>query len=486
LIFFCNAYLMNVSLAQDLSIYHQALDVQAPPSPLLLSPATVLSLVRSHIDLLIEHQIAATIWVKLPPGNIWHSEIQRYRQHFCASGVIYTCDVEVSTTVRITTSSTSLPNSYHQQAQLKKSNSLQREYFLIVLSPQFCSLIVAYRPLKRNNTHSLTKVNTNTIPSLWAISSFEQKVIQPVLDAIEQSIAAETSQFIPANFTCPFVDTAHATSLQTQLFAKQLQRQDEINRLLAKKRLAKVQQQNEKLRKTLIHRDDFLSNACQELRTPLTHMKTALSLLGSPNLKIPQRQRYLQLLCTQCDRQNALISGVVELAQLESSLEQLALESVRLVDIVPGVVSTYQPLAKEKGIMLAYTVPLELPAVWFVSGGLRQVVIHLLSNSIKFTSHGGQVWVRGRVQGDYVHLEFRDTGIGIAESDIPKIFERFYRLRPVASKDIEGAGLGLTIVELLLRRCGGSIFVKSKLSEGSSFTVQLAIAKEAQLRTDNS
>jgi signal transduction histidine kinase len=270
----------------------------------------------------------------------------------------------------------------------------------------------------------------------------------------------------------------HATSLLSQLLAKQLQRQDEINRQIITKRIAKVEQQKQTLHNSLQLKDEFLNNVCQELRTPLTHMKTALSLLNSPSLKNPQRQRYLEMLKRECDRQNSLIHGVLELVQIEHNLEEMNLESVRLADIVPGVVSTYQPLAQEKGIMLAYTVPTELPAVWCVTGGLRQLVIHLLSNSIKYTPNGGQVWVRGRLQGDYVLLELRDTGIGIAESEIPKIFDRFYRVRPLPTEDPGGAGLGLTIVQQLLRNCGGSISVKSKLSEGSTFTVQLAIASD--------
>jgi len=113
--------------------------------------------------------------------------------------------------------------------------------------------------------------------------------------------------------------------------------------------------------------------------------------------------------------------------------------------------------------MLAYTVPVELPAVFCLSTWLKQIVINLLHNSIKFTPTGGQVWVRSRLQGDYVQLEFRDTGIGIATSEIPKIFDRFYRVRTVASEEVSGAGLGLTIVQQLLLRCGGSISVKSRL-----------------------
>jgi signal transduction histidine kinase len=217
---------------------------------------------------------------------------------------------------------------------------------------------------------------------------------------------------------------------------------------------------------------------CQELRAPLTHMKTALSLLNSPVLKVPQRQRYLQMLNTECDRQNALILGITELVELERSLKSPNFEAVQLADIVPGVVSTYQPLAQERDIMLAYTIPQSLPSVWFLSGGVKQIVINLLSNSIKFTPNGGQVWVKARHQGDYIQMEIRDTGIGIAESEISKIFDSFYHLRPANSDELGGVGLGLTIVKQMLHRCGGNISVKSKQNEGTSFTVQLAIAKQ--------
>jgi signal transduction histidine kinase len=265
--------------------------------------------------------------------------------------------------------------------------------------------------------------------------------------------------------------------LLEQLLTKQICAQDEIwHSTTTNRAAAALQLQNQELLNTLRLKDEFLSNLCQELRTPLTNMKTALTLLNSPQLKPPQRQRYFQLLNTECDRQNSLITGFLDLMELERAVEPTALQPVRLCDIVPGVVSTYQPLAQEKGIMLAYTVPVELPAVSCPSSWLKQIVINLLHNSIKFTSTGGQVWVRSRLQGDYAQLEFRDTGIGIATSEIPKIFDRFYRIRAVAHGDVGGAGLGLTIVQQLLLRCGGSISVKSKLGEGSVFNVLLPIA----------
>ncbi|MDZ8187597.1 MAG: DICT sensory domain-containing protein [Nostoc sp. ChiSLP02] len=489
---------MNISLAKDLSVYQLVMEVQAPPKPLSLSPATLLSLVRAQIDLLIEQQIAATLWVKLPPEKIWQLELARYQSSVGASSLVYTCQIEqskeeteprgssdaekeLSASERLPVSGSSQaasPSSpYHIPVHLPPHSQLRRENFLMVLSPQFCSLILAHRPLKKRKNQGSGKVSSNKNQPLLIITTVEGRIIQQILNGIQQALTPESSPIIPADFIYP---TVPEPILMNQLLAKQLLRQDEINRQIIAARANKLQQQNQELQNKEQQKDEYLKNVCQELRIPLTHMKTALSLLNSPNLKPPQRQRYLQMLNNQCDRQNSLITGLLDLVQLERDLEGTSLEAVRLSEIVPGVVSTYQPVAQEKGIMLAYTVPTELPAVWCVTGGLRQIVINLLHNSIKFTPNGGQVWVRARAQGDYVQLEFRDTGIGIAENEIPKIFDRFYRVRTTAAEDHGGAGLGLTIVQQLLLRCGGSISVKSKPYEGSTFTVQLTTVSEPQ------
>jgi signal transduction histidine kinase len=504
---------MNVSLAQDLSIYQLALSVQKPPQPLPLSAATLLSLLRSQIDLLIEQKIAATLWVKLPPQKIWQSELARYYSWVQASDVIYSCDVDVVQRWKKVRSSDDsnayfdysnqksiIPSLHYRQVQLLPDSQLRREYFLMVLSPQYVSLILAQRCLttsrlastpKIGKTHS-AKVKGNKPRALLTINTFEGRIIQQVLDGIKQATTPDSFSLVPADFICPSMPDA---TLMSSLLVKQLQRQEEINRQIAVGRFSKLQQRNQKQSNKEELKDEYLNNVCEELRTPLTHMKTALSLLNSPNLKPPQRQRYLQILNSLCDRQSSLITGLLDLVELERNLNLTTLESVRLCDIVPGVVSTYQPLAEEKGILLSYTVPNDLPAVRCVTGRLRQIVINLLHNSIKFTPNGGQVSVRAfvgitspregiqkasttsRVQSNYVQLEFRDTGIGIAENEIPNIFERFYRVRSGATEDKGGAGLGLTIVQKLLRHCGGSISVKSKLREGSIFTVQLVVAR---------
>ncbi|WGV23331.1 DICT sensory domain-containing protein [Halotia branconii] len=491
---------MNDSPRQDLSFYQLALGVEASPQPLPLNPATLLSLVRSQIDLLIEQQIVATFWVKLPPGKIWRTELVRYQSSLGASATIYNCQVgerriskskeveNLSPPPRsVQSGSRSHPGQWENmqeeltsplhdiRVQLLPQRQIRREYFLLVLSPQFCSLILAHRPLKRRQTQVFKKVNSKKTSSLLTITTTEGKVVQQVLNGIKQAINLEFSSVIkPTDLICSSISKP---AIINQLLIKQLQRQDEISRQNKTVQINKMQQQNQKLRHQDQLKDKYLSNVCQEMRTPLTHMKTALSLLNSPTLKPPQRQRYLQMLNNQCDRQSTLITGLLDMVDLEHNLDKTTLELVNLADVVPGVVSTYQPVAKEKGITLAYIVSTELPLVWSVVGRLRQIVINLLHNSVKFTPNGGQVLVKAHVRGDYVQLEFRDTGIGIAESEIPKIFDCFYRVRSGVSEDLGGAGLGLTIVKRLLWRCGGSIYVKSKPDEGSTFIVQLVSAR---------
>jgi two-component system, OmpR family, phosphate regulon sensor histidine kinase PhoR len=220
-------------------------------------------------------------------------------------------------------------------------------------------------------------------------------------------------------------------------------------------------------------KDEQIAHLMQELCTPLTNIKTALKLLESPVLKQPQRQRYLGLIRRECDRQNSLISGITRLLAIHRTPDPSELVPIQLSQIIPGIVSTYQPLAEEKGIRLGYTVPDDLPTIICVETWLRQIAIDLLHNGIKYTPDGGQVFVQGSVQGDYIQLEFRDTGIGISPAEIPKIFDRFYRVRNLADEDNHGAGLGLTIVQNILLRCGGSISVTSQIGVGSKFRVLL-------------
>ncbi len=221
-------------------------------------------------------------------------------------------------------------------------------------------------------------------------------------------------------------------------------------------------------------RDEPIVHLMQELRTPITNIKTALKLLESSAFKPSQRQKYLDLIRDECDRQNSLVCGSLRLIALERTATDAEFEAVYLSEIIPGVVSTHQPLAAEKGINLSYTVPDNLPAIYCVETWLRQMAIELLHNGIKYTPQGGEVFVCAAMEGEQIKLEFKDNGIGISTAEIPKIFDRFYRIRNLADRSHNNsAGLGLTIVRDILLRCGGSISVTSEMGIGSSFKILL-------------
>ena len=493
---------MNQPSPPDLSVYQLALNTLTAPQSLRVSPVTLKSLVGALIDVLIEEQIPTTLWVKLPPTEGWQAELKRYQEQLGISQRIYLCNgfgddlAQITDGVEQTTADVN-GNSQIFPVQLAAGSQLKHDYFLIVLSDQFKGLIVANQPEPAAALRQSQQ--------LLAVCTFERQVIQRVLEGIRGVIilADTTPKELLGDWETrfPLLWATEEKALLTQLLVKQVQRTEEIiqqaranDSLLGNSTVANDPPTLTSLCDTatftsppandgLHNKDELLKRVAQELRTPLTNMKTALKLLDSAQLKSPQRQRYMQLLNTECDRQSSLIAGLLDLVQLNDEPQPIAMPSVQVADIIPGVVSTYQPLAQEKGIQFYCTIPTTLPSVSCLDTWLKQIVINLLHNSLKFTPTGGQVRVQVTLQGEYVQLAIGDTGIGIAASEIPIIFDSFYRGRSTTGEDT-GAGLGLTIVQQLLLRCGGSISVTSKLGKGSNFKVLLPVASSTLSEID--
>ncbi|MBD1870438.1 histidine kinase [Cyanobacteria bacterium FACHB-471] len=545
---------MNSSSLQDVSLYELAHSSETAPRPLQVSPTIFKSMVSTLMDLLLDQRIPATLWLKLPRGEAWQSEIERFQKSVSVPSSLYIlsshreeakkqtaiadfdqfdplapsyplAELEPEATDEPQEASFAAPTDELEDEwldvrdpvppltghagsltlPLAAESNLRREYFLLVLSADFCGLVLAHRPRSMRSPRDSDNQDTlfsnpKSIPTgdeevdrkhpLLGLFTLNGETIQQVLEGIHRAVCFGQSQAEPTaeieellvnwdGFVEQVTDCPLNPSLLSHLFTKQVQRQEEIWYSTALWRrqadaATALQLENEELLHSIRLKDEFLKHVGQELRTPLTTMKTALTLLASPSLKTPQRQRYMEMLTHECDRQSSLITSVLDLVQIEDAVDT-PMQPLRLIEAVPGIVSTYQPLAQEKGIMLAYTVPEDLPPVSCLPNWLRQIVINLLHNSIKFTPEGGQVWVKARQQGDYIQVEVRDTGIGIPPAEIPRIFERFYRVRQGGADDQNGAGLGLSIVHQLLLRCGGSISVRSKPGEGSAFIVLLPL-----------
>lgn len=452
---------MNIATSEP-SLYQLTQDLDEPLVSLSIGAETLKSYVSSVTKLLIDKQLRATIWVKLPQTKSWHEQIQKLQNEGNLER-IFICSSQKNHTA------VSFRNKASNQTpvipvKLNPNVSLQRESFLIVLSADFCSLILAQWQKGKIQIESSGKRLQQ--PYLEMVSSFAPKAIAPILSEIRQNISfadnlSEQDLTIDANFTI-------GPDLLNELILQQVTQNEIVQTTL--KSLSKTRHIPEPSSTVLGLREDFLNNLVQELRSPITHMKTALSLLESKQIKGEQRKRYLQLVSDECDRQNSLVSGLLELLQLDTPIEA---EYLYLDDIVPGIVSTYQPLAEEKEIQLGYTIPANLPPISCPRNWFRQIIINLLSNSLQFTSPKGRVFVQAMLKHDneYIEILVMDTGKGISNKEINKIFDGFYRTKPTSEGKTTGAGLGLTLVRQLIRRAGGSISVSSKVNKGTTFKI---------------
>ncbi len=457
---------MNPSYSHELSLYQIINELSPKTSPLMVNFSIFQEMIQGLMNCCREQAIKPILWVKLPANLQGKIEIERSYREGLADRIYY-CFIGGQEAL---SDAFSFSSSEINHVVLGASTQLQREYFFLLLSPQFCNLIVVQETAVSGQEESYFN------KSLKLISTFVPEVIERVLQELKQrvTILDSTPEELTANavLTFPFPSQIQ-TPLLTSLFQNQL-------KLLVAPSTPTIPLREIDSKLTPIHElfgsdDDFLMNMTREMGVPLTNMKTALRLLDSMQNKREQRQRYLDLLKRECDRQNLLITGLQEFIQLNHPLDEKD-KTVRLEDSVPGIVSTYQAIAEEKGISLGYTVPAGFPAINCPNAWLRLILHHLLHNSLKFTKAEGRIYVQSALKGQTIELVISDTGVGIDNSDIPHVFESFYRGRNAITPELAGAGLGLAIVKQLVQRCGASISVNSYLGKGTTFRILFPIA----------
>lgn len=443
------------------SPYQLTQTLATPLTPIVISAESLKTYVEAVIDLAIEQQLQATIWVKLPQTQTWLEVIRKYYQTGRVKH-IYLCSTQKKHSQSLqknTTTSKAIP------IKLIKNSWLQRESFLILLSAEFSIAILSQWQKGQIVVESSQKRLAQ--PYLQMVSSFKPSSIETVLTGIEQIATASdaSNSIVTADLKVP-QESSQKLSLFGKLVLKQIAGFESLkNSNLTQKPVTSATNST-----GLGLQEDFLNSLARELRSPITHIKTALSLLESKQIKGEQRQRYLQLIGNECDRQNSLVGGLLELLQLSTPTEA---SQLNLDEFVPGIVSTYQPLAREQNIQLGYTIPASLPPISCPASWLRQIIINLLNNSLQFTPSGGKVYVLAAVKNELIELSVADTGIGIEHKELDKIFESFYSTKAINNRQTAGAGLGLTIVRQLVDRIGGSIEVNSKVGKGTSFKILL-------------
>jgi two-component system phosphate regulon sensor histidine kinase PhoR len=222
-------------------------------------------------------------------------------------------------------------------------------------------------------------------------------------------------------------------------------------------------------------RQDFVANASHELKTPLASIKAYTETLLDWALHDDSvNVRFLERIDEQAERLNQLILDLLSLARLESGQALFDHQPLDLVPVLAACVEAHRGRAAAKNLELAFEAgaPDESAMIVADEEAVRQIADNLIDNAIKYTPEQGSVRVRCSLRDDTVALEVSDTGIGIPREDLPRIFERFYRVDKARSRELGGTGLGLSIVKHLVQSIGGRIDVASRLGSGSRFTVR--------------
>jgi PAS domain S-box-containing protein len=233
---------------------------------------------------------------------------------------------------------------------------------------------------------------------------------------------------------------------------------------------ARLAEANERLREADRHKDEFLSVISHELRTPLNFITGFASVLDDevPGPLNALQHAYVGKILTGADRMLLLVNDLLDAAKLQAGKFDLAPQPTAYLPVVEEVVATLRPLADRHELRL--DVLIEAEAVPVIDGPrVVQVLTNLVGNAIKFTPKGGRVTVRAFVRGDELVTQVMDTGRGIADSDIPRLFQRFEQLDMSATREAGGTGLGLTICKALVEAHGGAIGVLSERGRGSTF-----------------
>lgn len=225
-------------------------------------------------------------------------------------------------------------------------------------------------------------------------------------------------------------------------------------------------------------RRDFVSNVSHELRTPISSLKAISETLQDGAINDPSVAKgFLDSINIEVDRLAQMVQELGELSRIESGAMPLQKKQFDIVETIEQAVERLQTQADRASLILKINVPPDLPQVFADKNLIEQVLINIIHNAIKFTSPNGSISISAKPENNNILISIADTGIGIPADDLPRVFERFYKIDK--SRSSSGTGLGLAIVKHIIEAHGGRIWVESGERKGSTFHLTIPFATRA-------
>lgn len=222
-------------------------------------------------------------------------------------------------------------------------------------------------------------------------------------------------------------------------------------------------------------RSEFVANVSHELRTPLTAIRGFVETLREGAVDDPARAKeFLEIIESETKRLEKLIEDLLSLSRLEDRRTAFVRQQVNIGDVVARLLPVFQKRAQDQKIKMLVEVPSDLPAVLGDPELISQVFANLIDNALKFTPEG-EIRIKATASPGWIRVDVEDTGIGIPDDSLPRVFERFYRVNKARSRASGGTGLGLSIVKHIVEAHGGRVSVESQLGKGSRFSFYLPV-----------
>ena len=240
--------------------------------------------------------------------------------------------------------------------------------------------------------------------------------------------------------------------------------------------VAQLQYEHAELEKLERIRKDFVINVSHELRTPLASIQGYTETLIDGAIADPEyNMRFLGIIRHNAERLARLTEDLLTLSRVEQKRQKFEFETHFANALIHDAFEMMRPIAEKGRIELMEERAPEDTVVCCDSEAVSQILSNLMENAIKYTPQGGRIWVGAQARGTMVEFFVRDTGIGIPEEDLPRLFERFYRVDKARSRELGGTGLGLSIVKHLVAAHNGTTRVESRVHEGSTFSFTLPV-----------
>ncbi|MDD7310924.1 MAG: ATP-binding protein, partial [Clostridia bacterium] len=226
-------------------------------------------------------------------------------------------------------------------------------------------------------------------------------------------------------------------------------------------------------------RREFVANVSHELRTPLTNVRGyAETLMSADDIDRDTQMRFLGVISSEADRMTRIVKDLLTLTRLDYNRMEMNMQLMDLRELGAKAAQAMEGQARSKDLTLTCTLPEALPEVLGDAERIQQVIINIITNAIKYNKPHGSITITGGTEGDRVFLRVADTGIGVPKEDLPRLFERFYRVDKARSRESGGTGLGLAIAKQIVESHGGTIGFDSEYGKGSVVTMYLPRAQK--------